>query len=104
MGKVGRYLYIDQLRGLIIALMGLDHASNYFNAVWKRVEYNNFLFDSPGQFVIRYLSYLCAPGFLMLAGAMVWLSLSKQIERNESDLVAADPVTGEVKCIRSIRT
>ncbi|MCK4303659.1 MAG: DUF1624 domain-containing protein [Candidatus Eisenbacteria sp.] len=74
-----RYLFIDQLRGLIIALMGLDHASNYFNAVWKRVTYDNFLFDSPGQFVIRYLSYLCAPGFLMLAGAMVWLALDRRI-------------------------
>jgi len=79
-----RYLFIDQLRGMIIALMGLDHASNYFNAVWKRVDYNNFLLDSPGQFVIRYLSYLCAPGFLMLAGAMVWLSLNRRIEKGES--------------------
>lgn len=88
MGKAGRYLFVDQLRGLIIALMGLDHASNYFNAVWKRVDYNNFLFDSPGQFAIRYLSYLCAPGFLMLAGAMVWLSLSKQLERGVPGLSA----------------
>ena len=88
MGKSGRYLFVDQLRGLIIALMGLDHASNYFNAVWKRVEYDNFLFDTSGQFVIRYLSYLCAPGFLMLAGAMIWLSLSKQIERGTPGLPA----------------
>jgi uncharacterized membrane protein len=79
-----RYLFVDQLRGLIIALMGLDHASNYFNAVWKRVTYDNFLFDSPGQFVIRYLSYLCAPGFLMLAGAMIWLSLQRRIEHGTS--------------------
>ena len=78
MGQISRYLFVDQLRGLIIALMGLDHASDYFNAVWKRVSYDNFLFDSLGQFVIRYLSYLCAPGFLMLAGAMVWLSLQKR--------------------------
>ena len=73
-----RYLFVDQLRGLIIALMGLDHASNYFNLAWKQATYNNFFFDSPGQFVLRILSYLCAPGFLMLAGAMVWLSLSKR--------------------------
>jgi uncharacterized membrane protein len=73
-----RYLFVDQLRGLIIALMGLDHASNYFNSVWRRVDYNDFLFDSTGQFVIRYLSYLCAPGFLMLAGAMIWLALDRR--------------------------
>lgn len=84
MSNAQRYLFVDQLRGLIIALMGLDHASNYFNAVWKRVTYDNFLFDSPGQFIIRYLSYLCAPGFLMLAGAMIWLSLQRRTERTGS--------------------
>ena len=80
MSRVDRYLYVDRLRGLIIALMGLDHASNYFNAVWKRVTYDNFLFDTSGQFVIRYLSYLCAPGFLMMAGAMIWLSLRRRVD------------------------
>ncbi len=84
MSKAQRYLFVDQLRGLIIALMGLDHASNYFNAVWKQVEYNDFLFDSAGQFVLRYLSYLCAPGFLMVAGAMVWLSLRRRLDEGAS--------------------
>jgi uncharacterized membrane protein len=79
-GQTSRYLFVDQLRGMIIALMGLDHASDYFNAVWKRVTYDNYLFDSLGQFTIRYLSYLCAPGFLMLAGAMLWLSFHKRRE------------------------
>jgi len=80
-GAAGRYVFVDQLRGLIIALMGLDHASNYFNVAWKQVTYNNFLFDSGGQFVLRYLSYLCAPGFLMLAGAMVWLSIQRRMSQ-----------------------
>ncbi len=88
MTRPNRYLFVDQLRGLIIALMGLDHASNYFNAVWKRVTYDNFLFDSAGQFAIRYLSYLCAPGFLMLAGAMIWLVFQRRLEQG----VAPSPV------------
>jgi uncharacterized membrane protein len=75
-----RYLFVDQLRGLIIALMGLDHASNYFNSIWNRVEYNNFILDSPGQFTIRYLSYLCAPGFLMLAGAMLPMAFDRRLK------------------------
>lgn len=79
-GQKSRYRFVDQLRGMIMAFMGLDHASDYFNAVWKRVSYDNYLFDSFGQFIIRYLSYLCAPGFLMLAGAMVWLSFHKRRE------------------------
>lgn len=78
--KKPRFIFIDQLRGLIIALMGLDHASNYFNSVWNRVEYNNFILDSPGQFTIRYLSYLCAPGFLMLAGAMMLMAFERRVK------------------------
>lgn len=76
-----RYLFVDHLRGLIIAFMGLDHASNYFNAAWKQTTYDNFLFESGGQFVLRFLSYLCAPGFLMLAGAMVWLSMERKLAK-----------------------
>lgn len=80
MSRLQRYLFVDHLRGLIMAFMGLDHASNYFNAIWARSTYDTFLLDSAGQFVLRYLSYLCAPGFLLLAGAMVWLSLRRRID------------------------
>ncbi|MBM3316383.1 MAG: DUF1624 domain-containing protein [Candidatus Eisenbacteria bacterium] len=73
-----RFIFVDQMRGLIIALMGLDHASDYFNSVWSRVEYRDFLFDSFPQFILRMVSYLCAPGFLMLAGAMVWWALERK--------------------------
>jgi uncharacterized membrane protein len=83
-----RYLFVDQLRGLIIALMGLDHASNYFNSIWNRVEYNDFILDSPGQFVIRYLSYLCAPGFLMLAGSMLPIAFERRVQQGVAPIRA----------------
>lgn len=94
MSQQNRYLFVDQLRGLIIMLMGLDHASNYFNGIWNRVSYDNYLFDSAGQFAIRYLSYLCAPAFLMLAGAMVWLSLERRLAKGIS------PWRGRAELIR----
>lgn len=84
MASKDRFIFVDQMRGLIIALMGLDHASDYFNSVWSRVEYQNFLFDSFGQFILRMVSYLCAPGFLMLAGAMVWWSFERKVAKGES--------------------
>jgi len=76
-----RFDYIDQVRGLVVVLMLLDHCSYYFNSVWDQIDPLDPLFDSWPQFALRYASYLCAPGFLILAGAMVWWSYTKQIEK-----------------------
>jgi uncharacterized membrane protein len=73
-GSKTRFEYIDQFRGLVVILMLLDHCSYYFNAVWDQIDPMDPLFDDWGQFALRYVSYLCAPGFLMMAGAMVWWS------------------------------
>lgn len=81
-GSKPRFDYIDQFRGLVVVLMLLDHCSYYFNSVWDQVDPMNPLFDSFGQFLLRYVSYLCAPGFLIIAGAMVWWSFRKQTEKN----------------------
>jgi len=43
------------------------------------------LFDSWGQFALRYAAYLCAPGFLMMAGAMVWWSYRRQLSKGFPD-------------------
>ncbi len=73
-GPRPRFEFIDQFRGLVVILMLLDHASYYFNTVWDQVDPLDPVFDSWGQFALRYASYLCAPGFLIMAGAMVWWS------------------------------
>ncbi len=76
-----RFLFIDQFRGLIVILMLVDHASYYFNSIWKQIDPLDPLFDTWGQFTLRYVSYLCAPGFLMMAGAMVWWSYNQRISK-----------------------
>jgi len=78
-----RFDYIDQFRGLVVILMLLDHASYYFNSVWDQIDPLNPLFDSWGQFALRYVSYLCAPGFLVMAGAMVWWSYRQKTAKGE---------------------
>jgi uncharacterized membrane protein len=80
-----RFDYIDQFRGLVIILMLLDHCSYYFNSVWDQVDPMDPLFDSWGQFFLRYSSYLCAPGFLILAGAMVWWSYRQRMQKGKTD-------------------
>jgi uncharacterized membrane protein len=73
-----RFHFIDQFRGLIVALMGLDHASGYFNSVWKSLNMFDPFFPTWGQFATRYSSYLCAPGFLILNGAVSWYSFARR--------------------------
>lgn len=84
-GSKPRFDFIDQFRGLVVVLMLLDHCSYYFNSVWDQVDPMDPLFDSFGQFFLRYVSYLCAPGFLVIAGAMVWWSFN---QRRKKDIPA----------------
>lgn len=73
---------LDWLRGLVMVLMTLDHASSFFNA--GRVTQ-----DSAGsyvagtvlptdQFLFRWVTHLCAPSFLFLAGAGLAMSTARR--------------------------
>jgi len=83
-----RFEFIDQFRGLIVILMLVDHSSYYFNSIWEQIDPLDPLFDSWGQFALRYAGYLCAPGFLMMAGAMVWWSWQQRIAKGTPDWTA----------------
>ncbi|MBT3207747.1 MAG: DUF1624 domain-containing protein [Bacteroidetes bacterium] len=79
-----RFLFIDQFRGLIIILMLVDHCSYYFNSIWKYLDPLDPVFTDWGQVALRYVGYLCAPGFLMMAGAMIWWSNQQQRAKGTS--------------------
>jgi uncharacterized membrane protein len=83
-----RFEYIDQFRGFIGILMLLGHCSYYLNSVWKQLDPFDPLFPTWGQFALRYAGYLCAPGFLMMAGAMVWLSYTRSVEKGTTPRAA----------------
>ena len=69
-----RFEFIDQFRGLVGVMMALGHSNYYFNAAWLSLDPVDPFFDNWGQFALRYMGYLCAPGFLVMNGAMVyWL-------------------------------
>ncbi len=74
-----RFDYIDQFRGFVGILMLMGHSSYYFNAIWLHLDPLDPLFPDWAQFALRYAGYLCAPGFLMMNGAMVWWSFHRRI-------------------------
>jgi uncharacterized membrane protein len=66
-----RLLPMDALRGLLILLMALDHANFHIAQQHSSGEYwgGYFpVFDSTLQFLTRFVTHLCAPGFFFLMG------------------------------------
>jgi len=84
-----RLLALDWLRGLVIVLMTIDHASGSFNA--GRVMTDAVSLWKPGsplpadQFLLRWITHLCAPTFVFLAGASIALSAARRRARGDSE-------------------
>jgi uncharacterized membrane protein len=87
-GVPSRLQAIDLMRGFVIALMAVDHSSGEFNA--GRLISDSFLMFKagtplpPGQFFTRWITHLCAPTFVFLAGASLSLSIPRRLRRGES--------------------
>jgi uncharacterized membrane protein len=88
MPRAGRLRAIDWLRGVVMMLMAVDHASAIYNA--GRVANDNAVMHAvgsalpPEQFFTRWITHLCAPAFVLLAGMSIALAGSRQRGRPES--------------------
>ena len=67
----GRLISLDALRGLIIMLMAIDHASYFIARVHSAEFWGSALpvYSSGFWFWTRWVTHLCAPGFFFLMGA-----------------------------------
>lgn len=74
-----RFPFVDQFRGLVGVMMALGHSSGYFNGAWHSLNMFDPFFGSWGQFALRYMGYLCAPGFLMMNGTVAWYSYTRRV-------------------------
>jgi uncharacterized membrane protein len=86
-----RFPAIDVMRGLVMVLMTVDHASETVNR--GRVFTDSVMFWKPGgslpvaQFLTRWMTHLCAPTFVLLAG--VSLAIAVENRRTKGDTEGA---------------
>ncbi len=79
---MNRIAAIDWMRGVVMILMALDHASGFFNT--ERIFADSILLYEPGvilatdQFMTRWLTHICAPTFIFLSGAALAISVSQR--------------------------
>ena len=77
--RVGeRIRSIDALRGLVILLMLVDHAREFFFIHAQVSDPMNVETTSPALFFTRLSAHLCAPVFVALTGLGAWLYGNKQ--------------------------
>jgi uncharacterized membrane protein len=75
------------MRGLVMVLMTVDHASGAFNAgrlmLDSAASYHPGTALDPAQLYTRWVSHLCAPTFVFLAGLSLSLSMDRRRARGE---------------------
>jgi uncharacterized membrane protein len=80
-----RIASLDWMRGIVMVLMVVDHASMAYNG--NRVANDSAATYTTGdavpalEFFVRWITHLCAPTFLVLAGAALAISIERRIAR-----------------------
>jgi uncharacterized membrane protein len=93
--KVDRLPAVDFVRGLVMVLMTIDHASGAFNRGRLMVDgaatFSPDMALEPVQFVVRWVTHLCAPTFVLLAGVSLALSVTRRLRAGiESSVIDRD--------------
>ena len=78
--QIGRLPAVDAMRGMVMVLMTVDHTSFAFNA--GRYVSDSIVMYQPGsaipaaQFLLRWMTHICAPTFVFLAGLALAFSIT----------------------------
>ena len=75
-GRSYRVESVDVLRGFLMILMALDHARDYFSSA--AIDPTDPAHSWPALFITRWVTHICAPGFILLAGASVYLQRQRK--------------------------
>lgn len=66
------------MRGLVIMLMALDHVRDFFHLGAFLYQPLDVATTTPALYVTRWITHLCAPTFVLLAGISAWLQGDKR--------------------------
>lgn len=72
--KPARMAHVDAVRGLAVALMALDHVRSFFHSQAAIFEPTDLTQTTPAIFLTRWVTHLCAPLFVLLAGTSAFFS------------------------------
>jgi uncharacterized membrane protein len=76
--RMKRIQTIDFVRGLVMVIMALDHVRDLMHIDSLTQNPTNLLTTTPLLFFTRWVTHLCAPIFVFLAGTSAWLSLKNR--------------------------
>jgi uncharacterized membrane protein len=63
-----RHTGVDAVRGAVMVIMALDHVREFFHADAMVFQAEDLARTNPVLFLTRWITHLCAPGFVFLAG------------------------------------
>lgn len=72
----GRVYSVDILRGIVIVLMALGHSRHFF--LLYDFAPTNLTHSFPAFFFTRWITNICAPVFVFLAGVSIYLAISRK--------------------------
>lgn len=73
--KRGRIEAIDLVRGIVIVVMALDHAHDFFGSLTSRP--TDLATTTVALFFTRWITHICAPVFFLLTGTSAYLTLKR---------------------------
>lgn len=72
---------IDILRGIIMAIMALDHTRDYFHITAMSQSATDMDTTTPEIFFTRWITHFCAPTFVLLSGTSIYLQSLRKTKK-----------------------
>jgi uncharacterized membrane protein len=79
-----RIASIDLMRGIVMVIMALDHARDFYHADAFVYDPLNLERTTPFLFFTRFITHFCAPTFVLLAGTAVRISEQRKTKKEIS--------------------